>query len=96
MLAQLHDGLEYLSARVRVDTAASFYVWSAALMWGIWITFSAISCTDWHQRGLAVPVLTRPSWAPSWLAIKLRTRPLYLAIVHGTPWVLFLAGWLGT
>ena len=95
LLASLSDGLEGLSARVRVDTAAAFYVWSAALLWGIWSAFSATSCTDWHKRGLVVPVLTRPSWAPRWLATRLRSPPLYLAIVHGTPWVLFCAGLFG-
>jgi hypothetical protein len=68
--------LEDMAAAARVESAASFYIISAVLLWGIWICFSLISCTDWHRRGLVAPVITRPSWAPASLSTKLRSPSL--------------------
>lgn len=98
MTSLVADGvglLDRLSALAHVDSASSFYLCSSILMWTVWLVFSVLSRSDWHQRGLKVPVLTRPTWAPPWLATTLRRRTLYLTVCHGVPWVLLLASWLG-
>ena len=82
-----------LGAAAQVAAVAAFYLTSAASMFAMWGVFSCGSGRDMHQRALTCRVVIRPSWvSPRAMAFLLGFPYAYLALCHGTPIAMLVAG----
>ena len=66
----------------------SFYTTWASLILFLWALFSLLGGGDFHRRGLAGSIITRPSWLPPRALLVLQVRqsaPVFSSVLAHTP-----------
>lgn len=77
-------------------SATTFYLTCSLSMLAVWAALSVGGGSDYHRRGLACGLATRPSWLPGRALTAILKRPwAYLLVCHSAPLAMLAAGLTG-